>query len=83
MVVKYVRSALCFFFFFEIIWCCIVRDTLHVQLTKAMAYKNPNGRNNWNPSANYENPISDPSQTLDLSPPGTHQTSSDYLCPLQ
>ena len=27
-----------FFFFFEIIWCCIVRDNLRVQLTKAMAY---------------------------------------------
>ena len=27
--------------FFEIMWCCIVRDTLHVQLTKAMAYTKP------------------------------------------
>ena len=43
-----------FFFFFEIIWCCIVRDTPRVQQTKAMAYKNPNSRNNWNSPANYE-----------------------------
>ena len=44
-------------------------------------YKNPDGRNNWNPPANYEKPLSDPSQTPDLSPPGAHQTSSDYLSP--
>ena len=31
-------SILPVFLFFEIIWCCIVRDNLCVQLTKAMAY---------------------------------------------
>ena len=29
------------FVFFEIIWCCIVRDNPRVQLTKAMAYWKP------------------------------------------